>query len=95
MGAGAPLPVEQVDCTYAARGGHLEVLKWVREHGSPWDKLTCIYAAVSAPLEVLQWAMEHGAPVSPSHAQWYEHLLRRASCHGLPEEVQVVMFHQC
>jgi hypothetical protein len=20
--------------------------------------------------------MEHGAPVDPSHAQWYEHLLR-------------------
>ena len=40
------------------------------------DELTCEYAAESAPLEVLQWAMEHGAPIYPSHAQWYEHLLR-------------------
>jgi len=25
---------------------------------------------------MLKWAIIHGAPVYPSHAQWYEHLLR-------------------
>ncbi len=29
----------------AARGGHLEVLKWARSQGCPWDASTCAYAA--------------------------------------------------
>eukprot|EP00740_Mantoniella_antarctica_P003934 CAMPEP_0181358268 /NCGR_PEP_ID=MMETSP1106-20121128/5420_1 /TAXON_ID=81844 /ORGANISM="Mantoniella antarctica, Strain SL-175" /LENGTH=242 /DNA_ID=CAMNT_0023471219 /DNA_START=425 /DNA_END=1153 /DNA_ORIENTATION=+ len=69
-------PWNERTCVYAARGGHLEVLKWAREHDCLWDLWTCAHAAFSAPLEVLQWAMEHGAPIYPSHAQWYEHLLR-------------------
>ena len=27
-------------CTDAVEGGHLEVLKWAREHGCPWDAAT-------------------------------------------------------
>ena len=34
-----------VTCSYAAEGGHLEVLKWLRENGCPWNKYTCSYAA--------------------------------------------------
>ena len=34
-------------CPAAAKGGHLEVLKWLRENGCPWDEETCRYAAVS------------------------------------------------
>ena len=29
----------------AARGGHLEVLKWARENGCDWNISTCSYAA--------------------------------------------------
>ena len=32
-------------CEYAAWGGHLEVLKWAREHGCPWDEEECGAAA--------------------------------------------------
>ena len=27
-------------CTQAAEGGHLEVLKWAREHHCPWNEVT-------------------------------------------------------
>ena len=43
-------------------GGHLEVLRWAREHGCPWDDMTMQSAAVCGHLEVLQWAREHGCP---------------------------------
>jgi len=32
-------------CVFAAEGGHLEVLKWVREHDCPWYAGTCLVAA--------------------------------------------------
>jgi hypothetical protein len=28
-------------CASAAEGGHLDVLKWARENGCPWDEETC------------------------------------------------------
>ncbi len=40
----------------AAHGGHLEVLKWARTHGCPWDARTCANAAYGGHLKVLQWA---------------------------------------
>ena len=42
--------------------GHLEVLKWARENGCPWDEETCWKAAERGHLEVLQWARENGCP---------------------------------
>jgi hypothetical protein len=49
-------------CAYAARGGHLEVLKWARENGCPWDEKTCAHAARGGHLKVLKWARENGCP---------------------------------
>eukprot|EP00951_Prasinocladus_malaysianus_P022515 scaffold188889_cov44-Prasinocladus_malaysianus.AAC.1 len=46
----------------AAESGHLEVLKWARENGCPWNEHTCAYAAWGGHLEVLQWARENGCP---------------------------------
>ncbi len=51
---------------YAARGGHLDVLRWAREHDCPWDDGTCWSAAEGGHLEVLQWARAHGCPWSKS-----------------------------
>jgi hypothetical protein len=48
--------------SYAAEGGHLEVLKWAHENGCPWDARTCWAAAKAGHLEVLQWARENGCP---------------------------------
>ena len=50
-------------CEDAARGGHLEMLKWARENGCPWDELTCAaIAAYGGHLEVLKWARENDCP---------------------------------
>jgi len=49
-------------CEYAAKGGHLRVLKWLRENGCPWDESTCEKAAEGGHLEVLKWARENGCP---------------------------------
>ena len=46
----------------AAKYGHLEVLKWARENGCPWDEVTCAYAAKGGHLDVLKWARENGCP---------------------------------
>ena len=47
---------------YAAENGHLEVLKWLRENGCPWNEWTCKNAAGNGHLEILKWARENGCP---------------------------------
>ena len=47
-------PWDAGTCSGAARGGHLEMLQWVRTNGWPWDKVTCRAAAAAGHLEVLQ-----------------------------------------
>jgi hypothetical protein len=54
-------------CAYAVEGGHLEMLKWAREHHCPWDAGTCYKAAARGHLEVLKWAREHGCPWVKPH----------------------------
>jgi hypothetical protein len=49
-------------CGIAAAGGHLEVLRWAREKGCPWNKWTCAAAARGGHLDVLKWARERGCP---------------------------------
>jgi hypothetical protein len=46
----------------AAKGGFLEVLRWARQNGCPWDEWTCTRAAEGGFLEMLQWAHENGCP---------------------------------
>mgnify|MGYP001030254524 CR=1 FL=1 len=55
-------------CHEAAKGGHLEVLKWLRENGHFWDERCChdaalgghLEAAKGGHLEVLKWLRENG-----------------------------------
>jgi hypothetical protein len=46
----------------AASGGQLDVLKWAREQGCPWEEGICRDAAKLGHLEMLQWARAHGCP---------------------------------
>ena len=46
----------------AAEGGHLELLRWARENGCPWDEATPAFAAEGGHLELLRWARENGCP---------------------------------
>ena len=38
------------------------MLKWLREHGCPWDASTCDVARNFKHPEVLQWALDNGCP---------------------------------
>ena len=49
-------------CRLAAEEGQLEILKWLRANGCPWDEWTCSIAAYRGHLEVLHWLRENGCP---------------------------------
>ena len=46
------------------RGGHLDVLKWLRDQDPPcpWDWETCAWAAEGGHLDVLKWARSQDPP---------------------------------
>jgi hypothetical protein len=57
--------------------GHLECLKYAREHGCPWDPYTTAWAAINDHLECLKYAHEHGCPWANETTKWaakYGHL---------------------
>ena len=47
-------------CARAAEGGHLEVLKWLRANGCPWDY--CTIRSAYKHHEVQDWARRNGCP---------------------------------
>ena len=51
-----------LQCYEIAMEGSLEVLKWARSEGCPWDSYTCYWAAQNGHLEVLKWAESEGCP---------------------------------
>lgn len=60
-----PLPKrasESFLCWKAARGGHVEVLKWLRERGCAWDASTCSAAARGGHLDALKWLRRRRCP---------------------------------
>ena len=44
----------------ATKSNNLEILKFVRLHGCPWDKKVCSIAAKKGNLKMLIWARENG-----------------------------------
>ncbi|WZN61835.1 ankyrin repeat protein [Chloropicon roscoffensis] len=49
-------------CDWAAYGGHLEVIKWLRAKGCPWDVETSFMAAYGGHLELVKWLRAKGCP---------------------------------
>ena len=47
---------------WAAKNGHLDVLKWARSEGCPWNSWTCTNAARNGYLDILKWARANGCP---------------------------------
>ena len=58
---------------WAAYGGKLEVVQWLRGNGCPWHISTCTYAMMRGPIEVLRWLRENGC-------WWKSYVRRRALC---------------
>ena len=46
----------------AARGGNLELVRWLRGKGCNLDAMTCMSAAAAGRLGVLQWLRANGCP---------------------------------
>jgi hypothetical protein len=51
-----------INCASAARSGFLDVLKWARSNGYPWDKKTYENATSKNHWNVARWAVENGCP---------------------------------
>ncbi|GFR42437.1 hypothetical protein Agub_g3342, partial [Astrephomene gubernaculifera] len=58
--AGANLTAEMF--SYAALSGNLELLRWLRQRGCPWDDHVLSCAAESGCGEALEWLVEQGCP---------------------------------
>ena len=68
---------EDIVTANAARGGHLEMLKYARVHGCAWTVHTTAAAARGGHLETLRWAHEHGC-------EWDEKTVDAAYKSGCP-----------
>ena len=52
-------PVKEFACAKAAKNGHLEVFKYLREEGkAPWDSRTAAWAAENGHLHILEYLVE-------------------------------------
>lgn len=51
-------------CAWAALGGHLEVLQYLRSIDCPWNKWITENAARHNHRDVFYWAISNGCPVS-------------------------------
>ena len=72
-----PCPWDSDVCYNAAFGGHLEVLRWARSQGCPWDEdlfphqqATCA-AAEGGHLKVLKWLIKEGCPYDKRECRRY------------------------
>jgi hypothetical protein len=52
-------PINEYACAFAADGGHLECLKYLREEAkAPWDWCTAAWAALNGHLHILEYLVE-------------------------------------
>jgi hypothetical protein len=49
-------------CSWAAHGGKLDVLKWLRDNNFRWNEMTTSQAAVGNHFEVLKYVIDNGCP---------------------------------
>jgi len=55
-------PMHAGACLYAAREGHLDVLKYLHEHDCPWDSGACLYAHYRNRIDCLNYLIEQKCP---------------------------------
>jgi hypothetical protein len=65
-------PVDEDACAHAARYGHLECLKYLREEvKAPWDSWTANWAAENGHLHILEYLVERKYDEYSGQACWY------------------------
>jgi hypothetical protein len=89
---GSPDLDSDYDCAaLAARGGHLEVLRWLWETDYEWDDpWTCACAAAGGHLNVLKWLRE-----APRNFHWDARTVEEASEGGHDDVLQWALAHGC
>jgi len=75
-------------CAEAARGGHLELLAYLRECGFAWNERTCSEAIRGGHLDVLRFARTHGCP-------WTSRVLAEAATDGDPKMLRWMYENGC
>ena len=75
-------------CAAAARGGNLECLKYLHEHGYPWSEWVSLAAAEGGHLECLKYLHEHGCV-------WNKKTCRAAARGGDLECLKYLHEHGC
>ena len=53
---------EDVELTLLDFVGSIQMLKWAKEEGCPWNERTCATIALGGHLVVLKWARDHKCP---------------------------------
>ena len=94
-GADEPVTLSMLDSDHfvsACKGGHLEIMNWLRSEGCGWDWKECAHAAAGGHMEALKWLRGEGCPWNErtcNLAAGYGHLdvLRWAIENGCPYEV--------
>ena len=79
---------DEFTCAFAALGGQMEVLVWLRENNYPWDWRICEAAARGGHLEVLKYGKEHGR-------DWDEWACSGAARGGHLELLKYLYEHGC
>ena len=70
----------------------MQILKWLRSEGCPWDTRTCYWVAKHGHLEVLKWLRSEGCPWGASACRGaasngHLDVLKWAIDNGCPYEV--------
>ena len=55
------------DCSGAALGGHIDVLKYLKSEGMPFDEETCASAIEVGDLEILKYLKSEGVTFDEDH----------------------------
>ena len=80
---------DQQTCIFAASGGHLDVLMWLRDNGYPWHTVrTCNAAARGGNLEMLKYLAKNGRTWNPKTCS-------QAAAGGHLEMVKYLHENQC
>ena len=70
-------PIDCGACAWAAKNGHLEVLKYLREEvKAPWNSGTAAWAARNGHLHILEYLVER------KYDEYYEYACREAAMNG-------------
>jgi len=63
-------------CAAAACGGHINLLKWLRDQGCPWDESTILVAFERNRLDVLEWSLRNGCPIDGITSDHLEKMIK-------------------